>query len=307
MTEEAQIPVDVAALALAWKAAREEDGLIDVGDPTELWRWRFESAPGAVDAVADDSGAFAVIPGRVNEAGDPARWALATATGRAGDLGKRFVKTAGGMGEGIHTFYLLHTERTGALMRESIGFETVRDQNRLMLGASGFEGGDLVPEPLDGWSDPLAALLSERLPGERAERIRDEAWFRWRFLDAPVAGYRIHGVRAGEKLAGYAVTRTEELFGERATWAVDWHVPSGDPIVVRALASAVTARASTDGAERAGWILPDTVPDWITLQLLGARMEPTRHFLDVRTFSRQTTDRWLHQNWAYTLADFDLV
>lgn len=319
MSEETNTPadLDVARLAELWQSARKSDGLSTFADAEAAWCWRFCGAPGALEIGGDATGGVdadgfvALIPAQMLESDERARWCLTSIAGAAdasAAAAKAFIRANGGMGDGVHTFYLLHAERTGELLRHGAGFETVRNQNRLMLAADlPRVESDIEIVRVEAWSAELADLFAVPIAGDRAQRARDEAWFQWRFLDAPENDYELIVARSGDLSVGFAASTTATLCGERATWALDWHVRGALPGVSRAMAQELAERAERDGAARVGWLLPDTVPEWIELQGLGARIESTPWFLDVRTFSRQTTDRWMQQNWAYTLADFDLV
>ena len=230
----------------------------------------------------------------VREGEDTARWAAVTFTDPRAL--KELVRDAGGMGDAVHTFYALHDEAPGCAARDEARFETVRNQNRLMLeGPLGASADGIEVRTCPGWTPALAELFSVVPPGEWAVTLRDEAWFASRLGTTD----RIEAW-GGDELLGFAASQEAQLAGESALWVVDWHTRSEAGTI--ALAGALLERASA--GRRVGWILPDVVPDWLVLQRLGARIESTPWFLDVRTFSRKTTDRWLQQHWMYTLADF---
>lgn len=124
-----------------------------------------------------------------------------------------------------------------------------------------------VPSGLDQLWARLGARVSWGV-------VRDEAWWQWRYADAPV-DYRFLEVRRGDRLVGAAVVRERERFGGRFAFLLE--LLADDTEAARALLRAVPAvTPRADGAVTL--VVEDSIQHGIAraagLRPLPRRLEP---------------------------------
>jgi hypothetical protein len=81
--------------------------------------------------------------------------------------------------------------------------------------------------------------------------LRDDKWFRYRFLDHPIASYSVNVIRQHGSIVGIIVTRTfSTLSGRPFSYIADWLIKDRDPIILRAAIAQLIERngpQNTDG------------------------------------------------------------
>lgn len=123
------------------------------------------------------------------------------------------------------------------------------------LGLGSYRLDTSVPDPAE--LDALWARRRERL---RFSLVKDAAWLRWRFLEAPIAGYAIYALRAKNgTLAGWAVLRRFRGPGAAPfLYVADWLIDA--PAKVGAAFLDAALRAGGPGDARVLIWAPDSEP-----------------------------------------------
>lgn len=194
--------------------------------------------------------------------------------------------------------------------KKYLGYDLIRTQSRLAADSRTWEGaaapGIDVAETR-ALPDDLDDLFARASKPYLAIAVRDRAHYQWRFFDHPEQRYELAVARRGGQLVGLCFFRIGEFGGERAGLVCDWLTDPAEPGAAAALGAWLRERTLAAGVERTVALLPDTAADWLPLQRLGMRVEPTQYFLVGRPYKKGYDMRWLYHHWYYTLGDTDLV
>lgn len=224
-----------------------------------------------------------------------------------------FERYAGPGPQQDQVLYGLPTRSAYRVGKELLGFETVRNLNRLAAApervrpraSPGIEVQETADFPAD-----VESLFARAARPFGAIAVRDRSFLAWRFGPGQdperEGGRRVACARnAGGELCGYAVAARGAFDGRTGLLVLDFLV---DP-AVRAAGSALRAwLARTAALERAAELialLPEFCEDSLDFQREGFRLQPTSYFQVARSTLRAQDMHWLYWNWYYTLADFD--
>jgi len=305
-------------------------------DPTfeprglEVWRWQFLANPSgslillAVTEEGKVAGQLANVLQRVwldgklvsfsqavDSMSDPAlRQGLKRESLQA-QLGNAYAEKYAGPEPGQHA--LLWGAPVPAAWRVGktfIRYEVVRTQLQLVVSPAlvrakaspGLEIEEVERFPLE------IADLFERVAREHgALAVRDKPQMDWRFADHPERSYRVALARRGGTLVGCTVYRVGAFDGrENQGLVCDWILPAEDAGARDALSVWLAERGREDDVERLCLLLPDTAPEFLHMQAVGFRVEPTRYAVVGRECVPGFGMRWMHDHWYYTLGDTDL-
>lgn len=167
---------------------------------------------------------------------------------------------------------------------------------------------DLVSE-VDGLFARFAAQRS-------CLTIRDAAYLRWRYLEAPSQPYEIWAARAFGSLLGWCVLRPQHELVPGACTIVDWVVPDRGPErpnseVIDALLAMASRRAREEGRQTLLGVFADPAPECAEFRGRGFEVVPSGHTMERRLtyqiFNRELTEQFVTSNWWYTLGDSDLA
>jgi hypothetical protein len=113
------------------------------------------------------------------------------------------------------------------------------------------EAGAVEVRPGEGFG-PEHEALWERARGSYAMCVRrDAGYLRWKYVDCPHRRYDLAEARRAGELAGFAVSRHEELRGLRLGWIIDVFAHADDHAVKDALLGAVLRSFRSAGVARA--------------------------------------------------------
>jgi hypothetical protein len=189
----------------------------------------------------------------------------------------------------------------------SAGFAVIRTHDRLAVDAAAprigaAPGIDVTesthaPEDVDDLFERAAAHM-------RMVQVRDRSFFDWRFAGA---AYTFGAARRAGRTTGLAVFRAGTFAGEEAGIACEWLVDPSDEGARAALLAWLSERTVAAGRARLVTALADSNQEWLALQRLGLRAEPTDVFVAGVESGRGFDMRKVYHEWYWTLADSDLV
>ncbi|HVS18164.1 MAG TPA: hypothetical protein VMT18_06160 [Planctomycetota bacterium] len=293
------------------------------------WRWRFEANPdgaqvllaldgeGRVVAQFAASGAAFELDGERLRAGqaldsfvDPA-WRGLGRSGAFVRTGLAFAEHFGGEGLGRSVF-LWGLPAPAALRIGSarLGYGFVRSVLHLVgepvalrLPASGACGALDVREvaAFDGSHD---AFFAGEARSRGAIAVRDARRLTWRYRERPDAHYAGAEARAHGRLAGWAVLARGRFAEREATLVVDV-LAEREGGALAALTAWAAERARADGLPLVA-LVPDTSREFLALQDMGMRVEPTPYTLVARSWRRALDVSDLRARLWITLGDTDL-
>ena len=317
---------DEEGLLAAWRRAF---AVVDPGAARrtlEEWRWRFEGNPdgcqvmlaldgeGRVVAQFAASGALFELDGERLRAGQALDSFVDRAwrgLGRSGAFvrtGLAFAERFGGEGQGRSAFLwglpAPAARRIGAA-RLGYGFvrsvlQLAREPEALTLPAVGAREAREVAA-FDGSYD---AFFAAQARARGALWVRDARRLTWRYRARPGVDYRVAEVRAGGRLEGWAVVARGRFAEREATLLVDLLCqPEGRALA--ALTAWAAERARDEGLPLVA-LLPDTSREFLALQEIGLRVEPTPYTLVARSWRRALDVADLRAKLWITLGDTDL-
>jgi len=297
------------------------------------WRWEFASNPSGFSAwIAEAEGGrivgqYAALVQPVLLDGEPATFlhgvdsmtdpAYRRSLGKGGlfaRLGNAFLDHHGGSPPGrVPVIWGPPVPAAWRIGKARIRYVLIRTQLKLVLEPGELRGvtrsGERVEvEAVDAFPEETGELFRRAARPHGAIVVRDKGRLDWRFLQHPERTYRVLVARREGRLVGCAVTRVGDFDGERQeTILCDWLVPTDERGAHQALLGALAEDAGADGAPRITVVLPDTAPEWLSLQASGFVVRPTRYLVAARVYDERYRERWLHRHFYYTLGDTDLV
>ena len=148
-------------------------------------------------------------------------------------------------------------------------------------------------------------LWREVGPELRMALVRDAAWWRWRFADAPF-GYRRCAVRdASGRLKALAALRPDWC-GQPILAVADYLGAAGDRDSLEALLLHAADEAARLGQARVELWLPSASPLFAHALALGYRTEPSLFTLVLEDECGALAPSWLARHWHFTIGDSDL-
>lgn len=341
--EQLEIPPTLPGFSLRRYEKGDEAGILDTfnrvfaaGNPyfeprsLARWQWQYANNPAGtqiVVAVHDETGAiaaqYAAVPRRlrasdregiVAEAVDSFVDARFRAALRRPGLFvvtvSRWCREFCGPG-GDFFFYGLPIETAARIGGAFLDYQCV--QNSLAL-----EKNIEDRRPFGGPSMPAVSEVREfdarfedlyqRLAPELGMSIvRDLTYLRWRYLQHPDFTYKIGVVGDSSRLDGYAITRLGAFDDRVDQLLVDFLVPRGDLVTMRALLRWVSERAREEGAKQISVLIPSATPWFADLQRLGFYVRPTKYEWTCSHNRRPFETHVLRKEWFYTLGDTDLA
>jgi hypothetical protein len=153
----------------------------------------------------------------------------------------------------------------------------------------------------------LGALFEACNAGWGASILRDEDWFRWRFLERDPAAYRVLCVGDPGAPGGLAVLRHGDWPLANTLALVDWLVPEDEREAGQLLEEAARRLARELGAGALVAHFPPWSPWFERFQTGGWRVHASDLFLVTRPFLRRLEPLWLRDHLWFQLSDTDLV
>ncbi|MFT5285071.1 MAG: hypothetical protein ACI8TQ_001232 [Planctomycetota bacterium] len=229
------------------------------------------------------------------------------------NLAEQFARTFGGNApEGAPLLYGLPSRSFWSLAKEKLSAKVMRTQSVLNCSVADLSlpaVGSIEVEVAERFPEEVADLKRQLSTHSEIVCRPTAAALNHRFVDIPECAelesrFQIALVRKAGMLLGYAVASTGGLNSNTLPiW--DWCVPESQPAAI-VLLDWLKECATAGGFEELRFTLPDTSPDWVSLQQLGFRVYGSNLVLTVRHFPRQMTMRWLYHNWNYSLSDWKL-
>ncbi len=297
----------------------------------ESWRWQYLKNPSGwriMLALAPDGAVVSQYAGvgqrvaigdrrvsfsqAVDSMTDPAYRRGLKAPGFFVLTGRPYAELYGGRGEGQDlVMWGLPVPSAWRIGAKYLDYELVCNVNRLELDAERFgqvaAPGGVHIEPFEAFDEGFDDLFEGWREGRAAIQVRDAAHLRWRYDACPTQTYtRLRAVRDGATV-GYLVVRPGAFDHLDGLLLCDHLTAHGDEEALLALLHAAVELARAGGHERILGMLPDAIPEYLTLQRAGFRVRTTSYFLVGRPYGRRYDMRWLYENWYYTLGDTDLV
>lgn len=316
---------DEQGLLAAWRRAFADVDAASAARSLAEWRWRFEANPdgaqvmlafdgdGRVVAQFAASGAAFELAGERLRAGqavdsfvDPA-WRGLAQSGAFVRTGLAFAERFGGEGAGRSVFLWglpapaarrIGAARLGYRFVRSV-LQLAREPGALALPASGCEAREV--RAFDGSYD---AFFAAQAPARGAVGVRDARRLSWRYLARPGGAYALAEVRSAGRLAGWAVVARGRFAEREATLLVDLLVER-EGGALAALVAWAAERARADGLPLVT-LVPESAPEFLTLQDLGLRVEPTPYTLVARSWRAALDVADLRESLWITLGDTDL-
>ena len=228
--------------------------------------------------------------------------------GRFVRVAEQFARSQGGpVPDGAPLIYGIATRPMWRIAKERLSAKVMRTQdvlrvelNKLALPASA----DCTIEGVAEFPSDVDALKLRQSEQSGLVCRPTAGTLNHRFATAPHSGYRIALAKRAGVLVGYAVFKVGETeFGDRSGVIWDWCVPGSDAQAGVALLGWLAETAESEQVTKLAIVLPDTHPDWVSLQRVGFRVYGSKLVVAVRHFPRQMTMRWLYHNWNYSLSD----
>jgi GNAT superfamily N-acetyltransferase len=161
--------------------------------------------------------------------------------------------------------------------------------------------------------DAFWARVGQKYP---VALVRDAAWLNWRYKDVPTRDYRALAAYDGQRLVGYAVTRSSTFQGVRTGLIVDLLVEptqQGEQ-AAQALVAEATSSFIQEGLHLAGCLMLPTSQEFRALRRQGywvcpKRLEPQPFPLTTRIYSDKVPRSLLQdlRCWHFTMGDYDVV
>jgi hypothetical protein len=115
---------------------------------------------------------------------------------------------------------------------------------------------DIQVEAMEVPSSELDVLWAEAGRGYETAAVRDAAWLRYRYIDAPSYDYRLLIARRAGRPAGFAVYRTEMVRGSVHGWIADVFAAPDDGHARRGLIGAALDALAQAGASDVRALVP---------------------------------------------------
>jgi GNAT superfamily N-acetyltransferase len=109
----------------------------------------------------------------------------------------------------------------------------------------------VVVQPVDSFGPEFDALWEAARSSYAMCVRRDAAYLTWKYVRCPHRGYALHAARRDGRVAGYAVSRTDDYRGLRLGWVLDVFADAGDHDTKDALLGAVLDSFRAQGVARA--------------------------------------------------------
>lgn len=182
----------------------------------------------------------------------------------------------------------------------------VRDFAQDWIDYLGPMGGDAVDvREVDAIPPDVDALFDASMASLPLVLRRDRAYLEWRYARCPTFRYRVLEARAGGRLRGVLVLRTE-WFDKPLAPLVDWIVDGADREAVAGLARRAATLARDAGKTR----IETWAPGWSslanTLRTIGFAPDPSTFNLCIRVFGPDFDESWAKDHWFFTMGDSDI-
>jgi hypothetical protein len=224
---------------------------------------------------------------------------------------KPFCDTYGGPPPRDQIMYGMPVRRAYRIGQKFLGYQVVRDQNRLQAAPEGVRvraAPGVEVEEVARYGDELDAFFERARAPHAAIAVRDSAFVNWRFAARPGGSYALALARrtADSRPLGYAVYARGSFDLQEGGLVCDWLVDPGEPAAGHALRAWLAARGNADGVERLSAIFPEPCADFLAFQRAGFRVDGTHYVTSAGSYTRTFHTLDLYWDWYYTLADFDL-
>lgn len=174
------------------------------------------------------------------------------------------------------------------------------------LGHEADAGSGIAVQEVEGWPEGTERLLAAHGERHATGLVRDGVFLRWRFPSGPGSPYRWLVARDRDGvLRGLAIVRAGGLH-DAALSLVEWFVHQGDDEAEAALLAHADSLARRLGLQAlAACFSPMSAP-FVHLQLrhrFYVRM--SHHQIVFRSYAAGHDRRFLLDEWAYSMGDFD--
>ncbi len=292
-----------------------------------FWRWRFLDNPGglrislALGEEGEVLAQYAGLPVRARMRGQVVNFTQAVdsfvCAERGGGIGRAalflrtgedFAERYGGVGaERDLWMWGLPVPAAWRIGAHGLGYEMLGVQTALVASTEDLqpkvEDGQVVSTPSDLPPD-FDAFFETQVGRFDAIGERNCESVRWRYLAHPENDYELFLTRKAGEITGYAVLRLARFEGRERGLICDWLC---EEEARGALLEALAERTSEANVDSLYTWLPNWCEDWLPLQDMGFRVEPTGRFRVGRSYDRRIEPLWFAKHWYNTLGETDLV